>query len=169
MTDPWCWFFYANMTGVYWWDPWHTIKIAAPLGSFGADHGNRKPTWQPVQGGPVFHIMRTQRKKGLPSDKWRSMITSMITWMTINVNFQWGYLSMCYSPKTPQSWFLGFSWATFDALKDLMGHKGSASSTLCRICSPDVFPRFRDWEYMGRWTSMVERWCQQSTWILLYI
>ena len=25
MTDPWCWFINANMTGVYWWDPWHTI------------------------------------------------------------------------------------------------------------------------------------------------
>ena len=106
------------MTGVYWWDPWHKKK-AAPLGSFGADHGNRKPTWQSVKGAPVFHIMRTQRKMGLPSDKWLSMITSMITSMTINVNFQWGYLSMCCSPKTPQSWFLGFSWATFDALKDL--------------------------------------------------
>ena len=29
----WCWFFYANMPGVYWWDPWHTIEKAAPLGS----------------------------------------------------------------------------------------------------------------------------------------
>jgi len=25
MTDPWCWYINANMTGVYWWDPWHTI------------------------------------------------------------------------------------------------------------------------------------------------
>ena len=27
MTDPWCWYIYiyANMTGVYSWDPWHTI------------------------------------------------------------------------------------------------------------------------------------------------
>ena len=23
--DPWCWYINANMTGVYWWDPWHTI------------------------------------------------------------------------------------------------------------------------------------------------
>ena len=25
MTDPWCWYINANMTGVYGWDPWHTI------------------------------------------------------------------------------------------------------------------------------------------------
>ena len=23
--DPWCWCLYANMIGVYWWDPWSTI------------------------------------------------------------------------------------------------------------------------------------------------
>ena len=33
MTDPWCWYINANIKGVYWWDPWHTIYIAAPLGS----------------------------------------------------------------------------------------------------------------------------------------
>ena len=26
----WCWYINANMTGVYGWDPWHTINIAAP-------------------------------------------------------------------------------------------------------------------------------------------
>ena len=32
MTDPWCWYINANMTGVYWWDPWiHGAPyIAAP-------------------------------------------------------------------------------------------------------------------------------------------
>jgi len=30
----WCCFFYANMTGVYWWDPWHTIYSSTmdPMG-----------------------------------------------------------------------------------------------------------------------------------------
>ena len=33
MTDPWCW--YANMTGVYGWDPWHTIYSSTmdPMGN----------------------------------------------------------------------------------------------------------------------------------------
>ena len=25
MTDPWCWYLFANINGVYWWDPWSTI------------------------------------------------------------------------------------------------------------------------------------------------
>ena len=35
MTDPWCWYINANMTGVKkWWDPWHTIYTSTmdPMG-----------------------------------------------------------------------------------------------------------------------------------------
>ena len=34
MTDPWCWYTNANMNGVYWWDPWHTIYSSTmdPMG-----------------------------------------------------------------------------------------------------------------------------------------
>ena len=30
MTDPCCWYINANIKGLYWWDPWHTINIATP-------------------------------------------------------------------------------------------------------------------------------------------
>ena len=34
MTDPWCWYINANIKGVYWWDPWHTIYSSTmdPMG-----------------------------------------------------------------------------------------------------------------------------------------
>ena len=34
MTDPRCWYINANMTGVYWWDPWSTIYSSTmdPMG-----------------------------------------------------------------------------------------------------------------------------------------
>ena len=34
MTDPWCWYIHANIKGVYWWDPWHTIYSSTmdPMG-----------------------------------------------------------------------------------------------------------------------------------------
>ena len=31
MTDPWCWYINANIKGVYWWDPWHTIYTSTGM------------------------------------------------------------------------------------------------------------------------------------------
>ena len=35
MTDPWCWCIYANIKGVYWWDPCYHIYIYSIRGSYG--------------------------------------------------------------------------------------------------------------------------------------
>ena len=54
MTDPWCWYINANIKGLYWWDPWHTIYSTMDPSWVWDIPYSQQPGFQ--DNGPLSHI-----------------------------------------------------------------------------------------------------------------
>ena len=67
MTDPWCWYINANIKGVYWWDPWHTI-YSSTMDPMGLISYILSDYYHPIS--PISPSIST----GLPPSPWRPIL-----------------------------------------------------------------------------------------------